>query len=93
MCIRDRYSTVETIVSTNDQFQSALGRHENVNFGTIPGERQHAFNNAQVPVVQVFGDIPMAFVGMTARRGEAHRVQLVPLTVEVHTDTFSGEMV
>ena len=64
------YNTVETIVSTNDQFQSALGRHENVNFGTIPGERQHAFNNAQVPVVQVFGDIPMAFVGMTARRGD-----------------------
>jgi hypothetical protein len=64
------YNTVESVVSTNDQFPT-LGRHENANFGTIPGERQHAFNNAQVPVVQVFGDIPMAFIGRTARRGDA----------------------
>jgi hypothetical protein len=63
------FNTVESIASTNDQF-NALGRHENTNFGTIPGERQHAFNNAMVPVVQVFGDIPMAYIGMTARRGD-----------------------
>ena len=65
------WNTVETVVSTNDQFQSALGRQEGANFSTIPGERQHAFNNAQVPVVQVFGDIPMAWIGMTARRGDS----------------------
>lgn len=62
------YSTVEARSSTTDQFPE-MGRHENVNFGTIPGERVHAFNNAMVPVVQVFGDVPMAFIGMTARRG------------------------
>ena len=64
------YNTVETQSSTTDQMPT-YGRHENANFGTIPGERQHAFNNASVPVVQVFGDIPMAFIGMTARRGNS----------------------
>ena len=63
------YNTVESEQSGDNQFAS-LGRHENANFGTIPGERQHAFNNAMVPVVQVFGDVPMAFIGMTARRGD-----------------------
>lgn len=62
------YSTVEARSSTTDQFPE-MGRQENANFGTIPGERVHAFNNAMVPVVQVFGDVPMAFIGMTARRG------------------------
>lgn len=64
------YSTVQSQSSTTQQFPQ-MARHENANFGTIPGEYNHAFNNAQVPVVQVFGDIPMAFIGMTARRGDA----------------------
>lgn len=64
------YNTTETQVSTNDQMPH-MGRHENANFSTIPGERQHAFNNAMVPVVQVFGDIPMAYIGRTARRGDS----------------------
>jgi hypothetical protein len=63
------WNSVESVASTTDQFPQ-MGRSEGANFGTIPGERQHAFNNAQVPVVQVFGDIPMAFIGMTARRGD-----------------------
>lgn len=63
------WNAVESVVSTNDQFPGQ-GRSEGANFGTIPGERQHAFNNAMVPVVQVFGDIPMAFIGQTARRGD-----------------------
>lgn len=66
------YNTVETQASGDNQMPS-LGRHENANFGTIPGERQHAFNNAQVPVVQVFGDIPMAYIGFTARRGNTEQ--------------------
>jgi len=63
------WNSVEAQTSTNDQFPQ-MGRSEGANFGTIPGERVHAFNNAMVPVVQVFGDIPMAFVGRTARRGD-----------------------
>ena len=63
------YSTRQWDSSTTDQMIE-LGLQENANFGTIPGNSPHAFNNAMVPVVQVFGDVPMAFIGMTARRGD-----------------------
>ena len=64
------YSTRQWDSSTTDQMID-LGRQEGANFGTEPGAYNHAFNNASVPVVQVFGNIPMAFIGQTARRGDA----------------------
>jgi hypothetical protein len=63
------WNSVEWTTSTNDQ-QLPIGRNEGANFSTVPGEQAFGFNNAMVPVVQVFGDVPMAFIGRTARRGD-----------------------
>jgi hypothetical protein len=64
------YSTEYWRQNTTAQMPN-LWYHENANFATMPGTNNHAFNNALVPVVQVFGDVPMMYVGMTARRGDA----------------------
>jgi hypothetical protein len=63
------WNSVEWSANSTDQ-QLPIGRNEGANFSTVPGEQAFGFNNAMVPVVQVFGDVPMAFIGMTARRGD-----------------------